>query len=135
MPYDGTFYEAIDLTELQPGEAGLRQLAYLLRHPEKWPEGHVWSFTKMWQEQECGTTGCAFGLVEWKWGRGAYDFKKLDLGIGGYKNEAAIFGTDHNDATKCYGVGMEQVTPTMVADAIDFYLATGRVPVAGEATP
>lgn len=135
MPFDPTGYNpAPDLTELQPGREGLRQLSYLLRHPEEWPEGHVWDFRTVYRQvlepqerPQCGTVGCAMGLADVKWGESARHSMIEDQ----------IPYPHYNDLffrCRVYGVDMEFVLPTMVADAIDFYLREGRVPVDGEAS-
>lgn len=131
MPFDSVLYDPDpDLIELQPGKAGLRQLSYLLRHPEKWPEGHVWDFADVLEELPCGTSGCAIGIGCLVWGENNVDEK---LGFSGF-NEPEYYDIFY-DGPATYGCPNSQVTPTMVACAIDHYLATGRVPVAGEATP
>lgn len=138
MSLDGTHFDPEpDLAELQPGKEGLRQLSYLLRHPEKWPEEHEWDFNTVWTTRKCGTAGCAIGLVNWKWGN-LQSSKKLFPAFDNDRDISVIFGTSRDqdgEVTACYGVPMKQVTEIMVADAIDHFLATGRVPVAGEATP
>ena len=131
MPLDGTHFDIeIDLTELQPGKEGLRQLSYLLRHPEKWPAQHHWDFRTIsgWTLEldelpKCGTVGCAMGLADQTWGQ---DARRSQIGdqIPELHCDGLFFRCD------TYGVNMDEVTPTMVADAIDSYLATGRVPVA-----
>jgi len=128
MPLDGTHFDAEpDLTELQPGKAGLRQLSYLLRHPEKWSPGHVWDFDQLLEETLCGTVGCAIGIAKLRWGNMPVD---CEWYVSWEKADEIFDGGDG-----VYDCTDSQVTPTMVADAIDEYLATGRVPVAGEATP
>lgn len=123
MPLDGTHFDTeIDLTELQPGEEGLWQLSYLLRHPEKWPEGHVWDFYTLHELTPCGTIGCALGLASSRWGHPARQEAWETWGAATY-----VFGRNF------YKCPASQVTPTMVAAAIDFFLATGRVPAGGEA--
>ena len=141
MPLDGTHFDIpIDLTELQPGKAGLRQLAYLLCHPEEWPRDFGWDFTDVLYEHKCGTAGCALGIAYLFWGEAfspdpqgeVYAMFDTYRSFGlDHENGCALFNTD-----KIYGVEkMGDVTPTMVADAIDFFLATGRVPTGGKANP
>ena len=128
MPFDGTYFQTfLDLTELQPGKAGLRQLAYLLRHPEKWSSGHVWNFREVLGETRCGTMGCAIGIAKLQWGTKTIDQRWY----GPWTEIDDIF----DGGEGVYDCPDSQVTPTMVADAIDFFLATGHVPTGGEANP
>lgn len=123
MPFDAMLPE-IDLTELRPGKEGLRQLAYLLRHPEKWLPGHVWNFEEILAHTQCGTVGCAIGIADLQWGKTAVDHEWY----GPWDEAEDIF-----DGGNVYDCPASAVTPPMVADAIDHFLATGRVPVAGAA--
>ena len=132
MPLDGAHFDEIDLIELQPGKEGLRQLSYLLRHPEKWPAQHHWDFRTISgsalepdERPECGTVGCAMGLADQIWGPAARYSQIEDQIPAGHYSDLFFTGK------RTHGVIMKSVIPTMVADAIDSYLATGHVPVGG----
>lgn len=128
MPFDPAGYNpAPDLTELQPGHEGLRQLSYLLRHPEEWQRGFEWDFDTRLQGEDCHAYGCALGIADLQWPSAQVGDFQTSL----FCNPAwdiffnpSVYGTKHR----------ADVTPTMVADAIDFYLREGRVPVNGEAS-
>ena len=121
----------------KPSLAGL---AWLLRQPEEWP-GHHWDFSvrlltkdsPSWAAHSpvegfpdhCGTTGCAMGLCDLRWGGGAFAVLEKE-------HDAGPFGPDYLldhpfdlifRSADTYGVAWEDVTPTMVADKIDAYIA------------
>jgi hypothetical protein len=109
MPFDNTnntlaLVETPDLSV--PSLAGL---AWVLRHKEAWPPGHIWSFAR-------GAT-CAVGIGHRRW-----EVNVIDADIG--------LSRRHREYMFCYGayapVADCDVTPEMVADRIDAYLARGR---------
>jgi hypothetical protein len=109
----------------------LRALSYVLRHPNTWPEGFIWNY------DNCES--CAMGLAHELW----------DVSETENKNAASImsrtFGISYEEADSIfmgqvrgkpapwreYGpkwwrstVPRGDVSPEMVADAIDSYLAS-----------
>jgi hypothetical protein len=92
----------------------LERLSYVLRHKELWPEGFQWDFSVCVQ--------CAMGMARDLWWKGetaglteiSY---KFDLA---YPDSKSMFLAPAN---KWYGKSMRAVTPNMVADRIDAYLA------------
>jgi hypothetical protein len=108
MPFDNTnnttaLVETPDLSV--PSLAGL---AWVLRHKEAWPPGHQWDFTR-------GST-CAVGIAMRRWGTRVTDFPSMTISA---RNTMFCFGAYHP-------VADSDVTPEMVADRIDTYLARGR---------
>ncbi len=116
----------------------LQNLAYALRHPETWPKGFVWNFSN------CKT--CAMGLARSLWpavqfsGRGndqnraavsamarefAMPFTQAQMVFGGdayhtpFRTEGHLWWAKHS--ADWFGV-----TPEMVADEIDRYIAAAR---------
>ena len=117
MPYDGTAFQTEPKIEptLKYGLEGLAQIESLLRHPAAWPRWK-WDFTEITNndfELQCGTAGCAIGLMFAVWGeniRTPFDDRRG-------------FGLEHGEDTELFACGSydvpdEQVTPTMVADRI-----------------
>ena len=106
----------------------LENLSYCLRHPETWPEGFVWNY------KDCET--CAAGLAHELW----KSIPKTDRGniVSVMANKFSIpysiamslfMNANHNRPTKWF-FGLVQtpilqssVTPEMIADDIDTYLA------------
>lgn len=118
------------------GTPSLDGLAYALRHPETWPEGFVWDFS------QCDN--CAMGLAHALW---------CKTGSLGEDNNAAVSTSARllampweeadqifmntalytstkpkrflgfNIGTTSFYIDFEDVTPGMVADAIDAYIA------------
>lgn len=100
------------------GEPSLKSLSHVLRHQELWPAGFEWNYG--------GCDTCAMGLANNLWEEHiiypdsgamsrAFD---INLSVAG-----RIFGG--NDMFKTYGVDYyNKITPEMVADKIDEYLAT-----------
>ena len=127
MPFDDKTFVP-DLKTFVPGREGLRQLSYLLRHPELWPVNHSWDFDMTLVKHDCGTTGCAMGIAGMVW-------PDLFVGADGFflsdwvDRVVRLFHVTHDEAHAIftddgiYGKPMEDVTPTDVADAIDEYLA------------
>ena len=63
MPFDGK--DGQEPFPYIPGPEGLRMLARALRAPM--PEGFGWDFGTKYQNDECGTVGCAMGLAKTLW--------------------------------------------------------------------
>lgn len=130
-------------------QPSLAALSYLLRHHDLWPKDYRWDFdnvclpieenyvlgfrrhgifgrnTPIYGVRHCGTHGCAIGLTYETWP----DTMKLpDQPV---DNAAAAYGIPAMDAyclfyeTETYyrGLPHQHITPLMVADAIDAYLA------------
>ncbi len=114
MPFDNTPVEtAPDLTR-----PSLEGLSWLLRHREAWPEGHVWDYS-------CGES-CALGIGRKQWP----DFvRRESITPGG--DMTRTLGVDMYTGSRMFSlrayqpVGDLDVTPEMVADRIDQYIATG----------
>lgn len=116
IPAEAKGADPFDYRVLTPGHDGLRKLAWVLRHPEVWPQDHTWDFGTILRREPCGTVGCAMGVAQLMWGKqiwlyreAPFDMKRVD-----YDN---IFTEG-----LIYGKGCA-VTPLDVADAIDRYLA------------
>jgi len=86
----------------------LRALAYMLRHPETWPENFVWDY------KSCDK--CALGLMEQVW-----DVRPMDLGVS-FEDERDIFFNPCSWRSLWFP-SFTSVTPRVVAGRIDRYLA------------
>lgn len=116
----------------------LHALSYSLRHPDTWPQGFVWDFNKCDQ--------CAMGLAHQLWkgtvpavGRAsgpsvmAHEFampfgaaKSIFLGNMDWLPKDSI-SEGRFWSRKTYSrANHDRVTPEMVADQIDAYLATAE---------
>jgi hypothetical protein len=115
----------------------LETLSYALRHPETWPEGFIWNY------QQCDH--CAMGLARALWN--SIPAAKVETGTSimartfalPYEKADCIFmarGRGNNWAPSKtvvegyfwnrkyrYVVDYDRVTPEMVADQIDKYIA------------
>ena len=109
MPFDGTPPRKQTLTP----QKVLRDLSQLLREPERWPEGFRWHY---------GTINiCAIGLCREALGERAY--RKLASYI-----DYPVDRTHCPETRKIiFGLPL-RATPENVAEAIDAYLATGKLP-------
>lgn len=98
----------------------LENLSHVLRHHETWPQGFEWDFAKT----EC----CALGLAERLWADqlGSVAAMFAALSYWEYVNIFLRSGTKPRQkflrffTRECF---LEEVTPGMVADQIDAYLA------------
>ena len=127
--------DPFDYRTFTPGPEGLRKLAWVLRHPEVWPQ-HRWSFLTICDDVgACGTIGCAVGVAHRMWPAGI----AMSLGVA---SAAKAFGIPQEDARylfasvapyvgETYAKRPQHVTPLDVADAIDSYLAQSRAPETG----
>ena len=121
------------IPEFKMGREGLANLAYVLRNPELWERSIEWDYGSIFEQKEvehkCGIVGCALGVAMICWpGNEAvidpiYNFKCF-----GVPDEAGM----QEIFFSCFSYGFRpfdsaKVTPTMVADKIDHYLATGQV--------
>jgi hypothetical protein len=128
MPFDSRpEIEAPVLPPFAPGRQGLRNLAYVLRHPALWPK-HEWSFDRVLEDLGgCGTAGCALGVATRVWPETSrylddtpWEFVSPQV--------AALFDMPDDDAfsifinAATYRSSYDDVTPSMVADQIDAYL-------------
>lgn len=113
MKHDCDIAAEIDLSK--PSLAGL---SWTLRHPETWPRGFAWNYSR------CHT--CAMGLAYqlWQW-------DKIDKphSNNGEKIMSHYLGISIKDAMNIFfdterilGIYSCDVTPAMVADRIDDYL-------------
>lgn len=105
----------------------LHALSYALRHPDTWPEGFYWDFS------DCGQ--CAMGLAHELWNvntAGKYEVAVSRMARAfamPYGEARHIFGTrDWAEQRKMFGLIKQRapwgsITPEMVADQIDAYLA------------
>jgi hypothetical protein len=105
------------------GRQGLRNLAYVLRNPALWRERHDWFFGLVCVESSCGTSGCAIGIAMSVW-------PEIDRLVRSDELVTDLFGMSYRDAGRIffswasYGKRSPNgITPGMVADAIDAYLA------------
>ncbi len=105
----------------------LARLSYLLRHHELWPEDFSWHFDNC----EC----CAMGLASafWQLDPEQYEWTDCDDVVDCHLNMVhTVLGVHKSTCMilflneRTYGVSSEQVTPNMVADKIDEYLAKQR---------
>ena len=104
----------------------LRELSRILRHPELWPAEHKWSFETALVHTSCHTVGCAIGtwwlvMDTWYPSKRFDDERKISFPDMPMDEFIAILGVD--SICSIYGVPASQVTPVMVADKIDQYVA------------
>lgn len=112
----------------QPSLAGL---AWLLRHQEEWPQSFTWDFRRICTRREyerdepflghppeCNVLGDAIGLACVMWPEA---MKSRALRLTYFEKTSS----EDEDYIFCdtYGLSYEEVTPAMVADRIDAWLA------------
>lgn len=117
MPLDQTNWSQTE-TETKPdlSKPSLEGLSWLLR--QQMPDNFRWEFKHYCEPHECGTVGCALGLGKIFWNKHleAEDFNMPLLTFNALFFSAYTYHTwDHR-----------KVTPIMVADRIDAYLAETR---------
>lgn len=126
MPLDGRgFRLPVEVEPFKGGREGLAQLSAALRR--EMPPSFAWNFGVIHVKSPCGSAGCALGLAIELWPSTRHDLLsgEADLlcGCFGISGEAAVrFFCD-----TAYRVPWQSVTPTMVADRIDHWLATGEI--------
>jgi hypothetical protein len=101
------------------GEPSLKNLSHVLRHQELWPDGFEWDYAS------CHS--CAMGLAHQLWSLVDSPNSHVIARVFGMPPGLAgrIFGGNHTLCT--YGTAyFPDVTPEMVADQIDAYLAEVR---------
>lgn len=146
MPFDPV---VTDPTVFVPGKEGLRRLAMLLRRYRR--PGFHWDFPSILRSayvgEPCGTFGCALGLAVLTWpevavasdfdgetmsfGDGEFDAVPKLFGITEAEMRTIFYGHPQGGARKnIYGKPISRVTRRDVADAIDRFLATGKVTAA-----
>lgn len=115
MPFDSTNSP----TEIQPdlSKPSFKGLSWLLRHL---PSTHKWDFEHVGGPSldRCGSAGCALGLIIATWPHQCRSF--IDTIPGEITNNLFIQGY-------YLPVKDKDVTPEMVADRIDGYLADGLI--------
>ncbi len=117
MPFDGK--DDQEPFPYIPGPEGLRVLALALRAPM--PEGFGLDFGTKYQNDECGTVGCAMGLAKTLWFTSRAR-RSMDI--------SAAFNISHFDVAALFvpnNLDYAKITPAMVADAIDRYLDSGDI--------
>lgn len=112
MPLDGT---------LTTPALNRARLIAALRAPM--PEGHRWDFCEVSGEEEYGTYGCAFSIIDRLW-PGATDVNADGVPVHefiGLTREQchAIFGVMSYQFDRFYKFPKRDVTPAMVADALE----------------
>lgn len=127
------FDEANARTEVAPDltEPSLEGLSWLLRHQERWGTYHHWDFHHCFRYEGCRTSGCAIGLATVFWPQLLSDLDgEPYFNLAGVLNMSPLdFDTIFNNGSieTTYHVERDgDVTPVMVADAIDKYLAERR---------
>ena len=113
--YVDTKEPSIDRTE-----PTLRDLAYVLRHEETWPEGFRWDYRY--------ADHCGIGLCVQLYGKSPASFDEFS---GDYDGESvnSIFNTPvkwYKAPLDCYSERMRMITPEVVADRIDAYLGESK---------
>lgn len=112
----------------------LHALSYSLRHPDTWPKGFIWNYNNC--------SSCAMGLAHYLWS-GSIPDTNINTGASimarefamPFKEAKSIFlGSAAWTPTQRTGhlwwakdkYNLDIVTPEMVADQIDKYLATAE---------
>lgn len=115
----------------------LHVLSYALRHPDTWPQGFVWDFDDcmqcgmglahlLWANSQIGDTAIGDDTEYKEWiSIMARQFsmpygKAHEIFFGGAYREPRYFGLSSTEIPR------DRVTPEMVADQIDKYLATAE---------
>lgn len=119
MPFDAVPRDDATLDLSRPM---LSTLAHVLRHEELWPANHKWAFSYAFSETDITSncsSGCALGIAYRLWGRDPTRRLIAPI-IGPFGDSIFSAGTG---AIEVYGVDHKHVTPAMVADKIDQYIA------------
>lgn len=126
MPFDAAEYTERYETFV-PGPEGARQLARILRHnlPIKWDYSYQYyngkdegNFHRI-ADKGCGTAGCAIGVAYHLGWIDRPHVLSLEKKIGEIPHDIFMYSPYYGDE-----IEMKDVTPTMVADAIDDWLAS-----------
>lgn len=102
------------------------QLADALRNL---PKSHIWEFWHLGGKTVCGSVGCAIGLAETMWPE---TLPEVTIGVSGSEFDH-FFGLPEGSYGSVFGVDlalkhqipMAEVTPEMVADALEEKLNEG----------
>ena len=122
MPFDDPNAVPV-VPEFKTGKEGLKNLAYVLRHPELWPH-HKWDYGTEFEPlyKSCKTVGCAIGVATVVWpGHEIRD----ELMMGGRIPVGVIEDIFYCSGT--YQKNWVDITPLDVANAIDRYLNGERI--------
>lgn len=119
MPLDSTNWKQDTETKPDLSKPSLEGLSWLLRHM---PESHRWDFRTIDgpDPNGCGSSGCAIGLGCAFWGTETFYYNYKTFAPAPVLDRFFIQGLDS------YGVLHRHVTPQMVAQKIDTYLAETR---------
>lgn len=84
------------------------------------PPNHRWDFTYCWDDDDCGTSGCACGVATIIGLSNSDDLNDVFPLIGLTENQADnILSAEIGFTLDFYGVLPHQVTAAMVADALE----------------
>lgn len=112
-------------TLLRSLEPSLEQLSYALRHPETWPKGFWWDYSRC--------NHCAMGLAYELWPEKVAHHNESAMAHAfamPYEEADRIF--IHANGMRCNRIlgilprSRDSISPEMVADAIDNYLVKKR---------
>lgn len=106
MPFDGK--------EAQFETPALRRARLIEALRQPMPEGHTWDFDVLLNRHPCGTTGCALGVAKLIFGSDADVTHTEFWGI-----TEAQYGDLFTRDGHTYGVPVDEVTPAMVAEALE----------------
>ena len=116
MPFDSTVVEDVTVTRR-------KQLVEALRDP-KLAEHHKWDFSAVGGATRCGSAGCAMGLARTMWSHLLPSSKDIEDWFGLPTAVAVDVFADPFGRTYG-GVELAEVTPLMVADALEATYANG----------
>lgn len=117
MLYNPTWHESPTSPAPDLRKPSLAGLSYLLRHRELWPAGFSWNFS--------GCHSCAMGLAHRTWANSLWRRFTTGLRYPDAPSMQRVFGISEHNTLQFfyYGYDTASVTPEMVADKIDAYLA------------
>ena len=122
IPAEVTEAEPFDYRTFTPGHDGLRKLAWVLRHPEVWPRGHVWSY---WCHGRC-----AMGIAGGLWPAA---LPRDNDGLVRCNKMARAFSMREREAYELFLWQNSGSSADDIADAIDSYLARAEALAKSEA--
>lgn len=115
MPLDGKITDFVKPVAPDLSKPSLEALAWVLESG-RLPAGWTWDYSKIYERNECGTAGCALGIVAAMWVPDRLFFDREDafqlFGIGFAASEA-VFANGTDDL---------RITPAVVAGRIRDYL-------------